>query len=212
MATEEELKEAEQQLKDTTITQPAMLTADVAVLRVLNKYGVEPDFVIGHSLGEYAALVAAGVLTFAEALEVVSARGREMSKIKVDDPGCMAAVSAPLEKVEEVIKSIDDYIVIANINSPVQCVLGGTTKAIDAAIAKFIADGFQAVKIPVSHAFHTSIVAPASGPLREVIARMNVKKPMLPIVANVTGELYPTRTGRDPRHSCQPGGFTGSVR
>jgi len=190
--TEEELKEAEQQLKDTTITQPAMLTADVAVLRVLYKYGLEPDFVIGHSLGEYAALVAAGVLTFAEALEVVSARGREMSRIKVDDPGCMAAVSAPLEKVEEVIKSIDDYVVIANINSPIQCVLGGTTKAIDTAIAKFIADGFQAVKIPVSHAFHTKIVAPASGPLREVIARMNVKKPALPIVANVTGELYPT--------------------
>ena len=190
--TEEQLKEAEQQLKDTTITQPAMLTADVAVLRVLYKYGVEPDFVIGHSLGEYAALVAAGVLTFAEALEVVSARGREMSKIKVEDPGGMAAVSAPLTKVEEVIKSIDDYVVIANINSPVQCVLGGTTKAIEEAIAKFIADGFQAVKIPVSHAFHTKIVAPASSPLREVVARMNVKKPTLPIIANVTGELYPT--------------------
>ena len=95
---EEELKEAELQLKDTTITQPAMLTADVAVLRVLYKYGVEPDFVVGHSLGEYAALVAAGVLTFAEALEVVSARGREMSRIKVDDPGGMAAVSAPLDE------------------------------------------------------------------------------------------------------------------
>jgi malonyl CoA-acyl carrier protein transacylase len=189
--TEEELKEAEQQLKDTTITQPAMLTADVAVMRVLKKYGLEPDFVIGHSLGEYAALVAAGVLTFAEALEVVSARGREMSKIKVDDPGCMAAVSAPLENVEAVINAIDDYVVIANINSPVQCVLGGTTKAIDTAIAKFISDGFQAVKIPVSHAFHTKIVAPASEPLREVIARMDVKKPSLPIVANVTGEIYP---------------------
>jgi malonyl CoA-acyl carrier protein transacylase len=189
--TEEELKAAEQQLKDTTITQPAMLTADVAVLRVLNKFGLEPDFVIGHSLGEYAALVASGVLTFAEALEVVSARGREMSRIKVDDPGCMAAVSAPLAKVEAVIKSIDDYVVIANINSPLQCVLGGTTKAIETAIEKFTSDGFQAVKIPVSHAFHTRIVAPASGPLREVIARMNVKKPEIPIIANVTGEIYP---------------------
>jgi len=96
--TEEELKQAEQELKNTEITQPAMLVADVALMRVLNKYGVYPDYVIGHSLGEYAALVSAGVLTFAEALEVVSARGREMSKIKVDDPGCMAAVSAPLEK------------------------------------------------------------------------------------------------------------------
>jgi acyl transferase domain-containing protein len=104
----------------------------------------------------------------------------------------MAAVSAPIDKVEEVIRASTDYVVIANINSPVQSVLGGTTKAIDAAIARFQAEGFQAVKIPVSHAFHTKIVAPASQPLREVIARMNVKAPTLPIVANVTGDLYPT--------------------
>jgi len=188
---EEEIQQAEKELKNTAITQPAMLTANIAVLRVLRKYGVEPDMVIGHSLGEYAALVAAGVLTFAEALEVVSARGREMTRIKVEDPGCMAAVSAPLAKVEETIRSIDEYLVIANINSPVQSVLGGTTTAIDAAIVKFQADGFQAVKIPVSHAFHTKIVAPASVPLREVIARMSVKAPALPIIANVTGDLYP---------------------
>ncbi len=189
---EAELQQAEQELKNTAITQPAMLTANVAMLRVLKKYGIEPDLVIGHSLGEYAALVAAGVLTFAEALEVVSARGREMTRIKLEDTGCMAAVSAPLSKVEEVIQSIDDYLVIANINSPVQAVLGGTTRAIDLAIQKFQADGFQAVKIPVSHAFHTKIVAPASAPLREVIARMNVKSPQIQIVANVTGELYPS--------------------
>ncbi len=189
---EETIEQAEVELKNTAITQPAMLTANVAILRILRKYGVEPDLVVGHSLGEYAALVAAGVLSFAEALEVVSARGREMTKIKVEDPGCMAAVSAPLEKVEEVIRSVDDYIVIANINSPVQCVLGGTTKAINTVIEKFQAEGIQAVKIPVSHAFHTKIVAPASAPLREVLARMNLRQPVIPIVANVTGELYPT--------------------
>ncbi len=189
---EEEIRQAEEELKNTAITQPAMLTANVAVMRILRKYGVEPDLVIGHSLGEYAALVAADVLTFAEALEVVSARGREMAKIKVEDPGCMAAISAPLEKVQETIAAISDYLVIANINSPLQCVLGGTTSAIEEAIARFNAQGYQAVKIPVSHAFHTRIVAPASAPLREVIARMDVKTPRLPIVANVSGELYPT--------------------
>ena len=98
----------------------------------------------------------------------------------MEDKGCMAAVSAPLEKVTEVINSIEDYVVLANINSPVQCVLGGSTKGIDEAIAKFQAEGLQAVKIPVSHAFHTKIVAPASGPLREVVAGMNVQSPKLP--------------------------------
>ncbi|MBA4383704.1 MAG: beta-ketoacyl synthase, partial [Anaerolinea sp.] len=145
-----------------------------------------------HSLGEYAALVASGVLTFSEALEVVSARGREMSKIKVEDPGGMAAVSAPLEEVEKVLKAVEGYIVIANVNSPVQSVLGGTSEAIESAISMFKEAGFQAVRIPVSHAFHTKIVAPASEPVRQVIERMHVMAPKIPIVANVTGELYPS--------------------
>ena len=92
------LAQAEKNLKDTTITQPAMLTANVAMLRLMKKFGFQPDYVIGHSLGEYAALVAAEVLTFAEALEVVSARGREMAKVSMEDNGCMAAISAPLPK------------------------------------------------------------------------------------------------------------------
>lgn len=189
---DEALAQAEKDLKNTAITQPAMLTANVALLRLMQKYGFEPDMVIGHSLGEYAALVAAGVLTFPEALEVVSARGREMTKIKMDDNGCMAAVSAPLEKVEAILQTISGYVVIANINSPVQSVIGGATAAVDEAITKFTVEGFQAVKIPVSHAFHTKIVAPASIPLRDVIARMNINAPNMAIIANVTGELYPT--------------------
>ncbi len=189
---EEALAQAEKELKNTTITQPALLTANVALLRLMAKFGFTPDFAIGHSLGEYAALVASGVLTFSEALEVVSARGREMSKIKVDDPGGMAAVSAPLEEVEKVIKAVEGYIVIANVNSPVQSVLGGTSEAIESAISMFIDAGFQAVRIPVSHAFHTKIVAPASEPVRQVIERMHVMAPRIPIVANVTGELYPS--------------------
>ncbi len=188
---EESLKVAESKLKDTTITQPAVLTANVALLRLLQKYGFEPDMVIGHSLGEYAALVAAGVLTFAEALEVVSARGREMVKVSMEDNGCMAAVSAPLAEVERILKTIDGYVVLANINSPTQSVIAGATKAVDDTIQAFMSANYQAVKIPVSHAFHTKIVAPASQPLRKVIERMNIQDPKVPVAANVTGEWYP---------------------
>ena len=189
---EASLAEAEKSLRNTEITQPAMLTANVAMLRLMDHFGFRPDMVTGHSLGEYAALVAAGVLSFAEALEVVSARGREMKKVSMDDNGCMAAVSAPIEEVEKVLKTIDGYVVIANINSPLQCVIGGSTAGVDAAMAAFQAAGFQGTKIPVSHAFHTKIVAPASGPLKEVIARMDIKPPKTTIVANVTGDVYPT--------------------
>ena len=101
---EASLAEAEKSLRNTEITQPAMLTANVAMLRLMDHFGFRPDMVTGHSLGEYAALVAAGVLSFAEALEVVSARGREMKKVSMDDNGCMAAVSAPIEEVEKVLQ------------------------------------------------------------------------------------------------------------
>ena len=189
---EASLKESEQRLKDTTITQPAVLTANVALLRLLQQYGFEPDMVIGHSLGEYAALVAAGVLRFDEALEVVSARGREMVKVAMEDNGCMAAVSAPLAEVERILGTIEEYVVLANINSPLQSVIAGSTKGVDLAIQAFMTANFQAVKIPVSHAFHTKIVAPASLPLRKVIDRMDLQAPRIPVAANVTGDWYPS--------------------
>jgi len=189
---EESLKQAEAALRDTAITQPAMLTADIALLRLMNQYGYTPDLVVGHSLGEYAALVAAEVLTFAEALEVVSARGREMKKVSVADNGCMAAVSAPIEQIQKTLSQVDSYVVLANINSPLQSVIGGNTQAVETAIKAFEKAGYQATKISVSHAFHTRIVAPASEPLKRVIERMNLQAPKIPVVANVTGGLYPT--------------------
>ena len=189
---EDAITRAELKLRSTDITQPALLAVHVAMLRVLAKYGFKPDMVIGHSLGEYAALVASGILSLSEALQVVSARGQEMAKVAADDNGCMAAVSAPLSEVERILKTVEGYVVIANINSPVQCVIGGATTSVEAAIAAFLGAGLQATKIPVSHAFHTRIVAPASQPLRKVIARMNVQTPRIPIVANVTGKAYPT--------------------
>ena len=88
---------AEADLRRTEITQPAVLTVDLALTRLLGAYGIVPDLVMGHSLGEYGALVAAGALTFAASLEAVSARGREMAHLSMEDNGAMAAVFAPLD-------------------------------------------------------------------------------------------------------------------
>ncbi len=188
----ESVARAEDALRDTAITQPAVLTADVAMLRLLATYGYRPDIVMGHSLGEYAALVAAGALSFPAALQIVSARGREMTRVSVADNGAMAAVSAPIAEVERILKGIPGYVVIANINSPLQSVIGGATAAVEQAVQACLDAGFQAVRIPVSHAFHTAIVAPASGPLRAIIARLGVQPPQIPVIANVTGQAYPT--------------------
>jgi len=182
----------EQQLLQTEITQPAVLTADVALTRMLAAYGIRPDLVMGHSLGEYGALVAAGALSFEAALEAVSARGREMASLRVADNGAMAAVMAPLDEIERVIAATDGYVVTANINSYHQAVIGGAADAVERAIEAFTAAGHTAVRIPVSHAFHTSIVAPASEPLRQTLRRLSLSPPALPVVANVDGEFYPS--------------------
>lgn len=190
---------AEEDLRQTAITQPAVLTVDLALTRMLAAYGIEPDFTMGHSLGEYGALVAAGALPFADALEAVSARGREMTRVSLNDNGRMAAVFAPISEVERILKTIDGYAVIANINSEHQAVIGGASQTIEKAMEVFQKAGYEVAALPVSHAFHTSIVAPASEPLRRVLARLHLQSPRVPIVANTDGEFYPTGSNVVPQ-------------
>ena len=186
---------AEADLQQTAITQPAVLATDLALTRLLAAYGIEPDFAMGHSLGEYGALVAAGALPFEDALEAVSARGREMTRVSVADNGRMAAVFAPLPEVERVLKTVDGYAVIANYNSDKQVVIGGATRAMDRAAAAFQNAGYELRFLPVSHAFHTEIVAPASGPMRATLERLHLQPPQVPVVANVNGGFYPMGAG-----------------
>jgi acyl transferase domain-containing protein/acyl carrier protein len=183
---------AEDDLRQTEITQPAVLAIDLALTRLLAAYGIEPNFTIGHSLGEYGALVAAGALPFTDSLEAVSARGRGMTQVAMDDNGRMAAVFAPLEEVERILKTINGYVVIANFNSSRQAVVGGASKAVEQAMESFQKAGYDVSALPVSHAFHTTIVAGASKPLRQVLERLHLQSPRLPIVANTNGEFYPT--------------------
>ena len=188
----EAVAKAEEDLRQTEITQPAVLAIDLALTRLLAAYGIEPDFTMGHSLGEYGALVAAGGLPFTDSLEAVSARGRGMTQVAMDDNGRMAAVFAPLEEVERILKTINGYVVIANFNSSRQAVVGGASKPVEQAMEAFQKAGYDVAALPVSHAFHTTIVAGASKPLRQVLERLHLQSPRLPIVANTNGEFYPT--------------------
>ncbi|HEX6824024.1 MAG TPA: SDR family NAD(P)-dependent oxidoreductase [Candidatus Sulfotelmatobacter sp.] len=186
------IAKAEDDLRQTAITQPAVLATDLALTRLLAAYGINPDFTMGHSLGEYGALVAVGGLPFADALEAVAARGREMTHFATKDNGRMAAVFAPLSEIERILKTITGYVVIANINSEHQSVIGGESDAVTQAMQAFQMAGYEVSPLSVSHAFHTSIVASASAPLRKVLERLHLAAPRLPIVANTNGEFYPT--------------------
>ncbi|MGZ4833947.1 MAG: type I polyketide synthase, partial [Terriglobales bacterium] len=182
---------AEDDLRQTAITQPAVLAVDLALTRLLAAYGIEPDFTMGHSLGEYGALVAAGGLPFADALEAVSARGREMTRFAPEDKGRMAAVFAPINEIERILKTVTGYVVIANVNSNHQAVIGGASKPVEQAMEAFQKAGYDVSALSVSHAFHTTIVASASEPLRRVLARLHLQSPRLPVVANTNGQFYP---------------------
>ena len=190
---------AESGLTQTAITQPVVLTSDLAMTRLLEAYGIRPDMTMGHSLGEYGALVAAGALPFADALEAVAARGREMTRVAMADNGKMAAVFAPLAEIERILHTVEGYVVIANLNSDKQAVIGGASRAVDQASEALQNAGFNVVPLQVSHAFHTSIVAPASEPMRRTLERLRLTPPMLPVVANVDGRFYPT--GPDTRNA-----------
>ena len=192
------LAAAEDGLKQTAITQPAVLATETALARLLGAYGISPDMVMGHSLGEYGALVAAGAISFEEALRAVSARGNEMTRCALDDNGMMAAVFGPIEKVKDILDSIDEYVVIANINSTKESVIGGTTPGVEAAMTAVRDAGYVARALQVSHAFHTKIVAPAGASLAKILATMNLRPPIIPIVTNVTGEFYPMGPGVVP--------------
>ena len=194
----EELKEAEHKLKQTEYTQPAMLTADLAIERTLNAYGHTPDMVAGHSLGEYAALMSSGILDMDGALRAAAARGTEMGAVEIDDKGLMASVTAPYEAVEAVLEATDGYVIAANKNSPKMTVIAGETEPVKAAMAMFEEQGFSCVALATSHAFHSRIVAPANEPLRRFLEGLEIRWPDVPITANVDGTFYPVE-GEDSK-------------
>ena len=202
-------------LQRMELMQPAVLAVDIALTRLLAAYGVRPDAVMGHSLGEYAALVTAGSLSFEAALEAVSARGRETARVALEDDGRMAAVFAPVARVAEILDTVDGRVEIANYNSSSQVVIGGASVAVDAALVKLAAIGVRTLRLPVTHAFHTRVLEPAVAPLRRALERVDVHVPRLPIVSNVTGDFYPAAADdrRDVvdllvRHVAEPVRFT----
>lgn len=193
LSTDRDKKFAFVALTKTEITQPAMLTADIAILRLLNQLGFKPSLVAGHSLGEYGACVAAGVMDFATALKTVAARGTEMANVEPmdGDVGLMAALAAGADVVQPILDDVDGYVVCANKNCHAQTVIGGSTAAVKAVMAKVKELGIDGMLLPVSHAFHTRVVAEASAPLKRHLQAMEIHVPALPILSNVTGGYYP---------------------
>ena len=179
----------EEKLKLTEITQPAILTASVAAWRVLEERGLKPDFVAGHSLGEYSAHVAAGTLTFADAVRTVRNRGKYMQEAVPVGVGAMAAIlGMTLDQVGEIAKEAaqGEVCQAANINSPEQIVISGHAGAVDRAIKLATERGAKkAVSLPVSAPFHCSLMQPAQDRLALDLGALSFQNPSCPVVCNV---------------------------
>ena len=183
----------EDQLRLTEITQPAILTVSVAVLRVLETRMPRVSFVAGHSLGEYSAHVASGTFSFAEALRTVRNRGRYMQEAVPVGVGAMAAVlGMDLVKVTAVCRDAAQGEVCepANINSPEQIVISGNTAAVERAAKLADERGAKRAKLlPVSAPFHCSLMKPAQDRLEGDLNALRLQKPVYPVACNVDAEL-----------------------
>ena len=185
-----------EELKQTENTQPAILTVSVAAYRALEKRGVTPDFVAGHSLGEYSALVAAGGLDFSAAVKLVRARGRYMQEAVPAGEGAMAAIlGLPPAEVLEICKKAADHEVVspANLNSPEQIVISGNAAAVKRAVEIASQSGAKrAVILPVSAPFHCALMAPAQKRLEHDLRAANFTALKIPLITNVDAEAITT--------------------
>ena len=184
----------EEELRKTVNTQPAILTVSVAALRVLQQAGISFDITAGHSLGEYSALVAAGVLDFADAVRLVNKRGQFMQEAVPLGEGAMAAVMGmEREKVVEICAEVEKEVgavQAVNFNCPGQIVIAGKTAAVEKAAAALKAAGAKrAIMLPVSAPFHSTLLQPAAEKLALELDKVSFREPKLPVVANVTGKV-----------------------
>jgi [acyl-carrier-protein] S-malonyltransferase len=196
----------EETLKLTEVTQPAILTVSIAALRVLQEKAARPpDFVAGHSLGEYSAHVAAGTLSFRDAVRTVRNRGKYMQEAVPVGAGAMAAIlGMPLPQVEDVCREAAGADVTAvspaNINSPTQVVISGQADAVQRAADLAKAQGAKrAIMLPVSAPFHCALMQPAQDRLAADLHELVFKDAQIPVIKNI--DAQPTQDGVEARQA-----------
>ena len=185
----------EETLRKTDVAQPAIGAVSMAMLKILQHFGLQPDAVCGHSFGELSALCAAGWIDLDSFLSLAKTRGRLMAKAgnnSHQNNGGMLAVKAPLDELEKLVKDIKTDVILANRNSLTQGVLSGSLDAITEAEEKCREKGFGTVRLPVSAAFHSPLVQHAQKPFSRALKAINILPSDIPVFSNSTGASYPS--------------------
>lgn len=184
------------QLNQTEYTQPAILTVSTAFTALLREAGITADYLAGLSLGEYTALVEAGVLSFEDAVDLVSHRGRFMQAATPIGAGKMVAVmKAERALIEDICQQVREasgqYVAPANYNTPKQIVIGGDASAVDTAVAKLTEAGVKKmVELNVSGPFHTALLSQASDQLADYLDKFDFKPQRVPVISNTTATVH----------------------
>ena len=195
-------KETEKQktrLQKTDIAQPAIGAVSLAMLKILQRFGIKPDAVCGHSFGELTALCAAGWIDEETFLNLAAIRGKLMAdagKSNEVNNGAMLAVNAPLDELEKLVAGMDNRLIIANRNSPRQGVLSGSLNYIEEAQKICLKKGFSAIRLPVSAAFHSSLVEEAAKPFGDAVNNFNIIPTDMPVFSNTTAGMYPADSSK----------------
>ncbi|MEX5637559.1 type I polyketide synthase, partial [Parafrankia sp. FMc2] len=185
-------------LDQTGYAQPALFAVEVALTALLGHWGVTPDILVGHSIGEIAAAHAAGVLDLADAAVLVAARGRLMQALPAG--GAMLAVQAGEAEILAALAEAGVAVDLAAVNGPTAVVLSGPEDAIDAAAELAAARGWRSSRLRTSHAFHSALMEPMLAEFAAVVRGLTFREPTLPVVSTVTGRLVEAEEWSDPQY------------
>ena len=199
-------------LDETAYTQPALFVLEYALAQLWKSWGIEPDVIMGHSIGEYVAACIAGVFSLEDGLKLIATRGKLMQALPQD--GEMVALLASESQAQEAIAPYSTYVSIAAINAPQSVVISGQREAINAVCAAVEAQGIKTKQLNVSHAFHSPLMEPMLVEFERVARQVNFFSPQIKLISNVTGTLA-TEEITTPEYWCrhirQPVRFAASM-
>ncbi|NEO43855.1 MAG: SDR family NAD(P)-dependent oxidoreductase [Moorea sp. SIO4A3] len=199
-------------LDQTAYTQPALFAIEYALFQLWQSWGIQPDVVMGHSVGEYVAATIAGVFSLEDGLKLIAHRGRLMQQLS--SGGEMVAVMASYEKVNQLIAPYSEQVAIAAINGPVSTVVSGAAEGIKTVKDSLEAQGIKTKQLQVSHAFHSPLMEPMLAEFEEVASQITYNQPTIPLISNVTGAIADESIATASywvNHVCQPVKFAQSM-